>query len=140
MHASGQVVGKQRQVGVLADGAEVAFHLFGTAEGVEGGGCHEGVHAVARRALGLVDHAHGFHVDDAREHRYAAVHHGDGLLQNVVALRVGEEGNLARGSQEEQTVDARVDHAVDGALERLEVELALLGQRNDDGGNDAAKR
>ena len=62
------------------------------------------------------------------------MHHGDGLLQNVVALRVGEEGNLARGSQEEQTVDARVDHAVDGALERLEVELALLGQRNDTGG------
>ena len=41
---------------------------------------------------------------------------------------------------EEQAVNARVDHAVDGALERLEVELALLGQRNDDGGNDAAKR
>ena len=68
------------------------------------------------------------------------MHHGHGLLQHVVALRVGEEGHLARGAEEEQAVDAGFDHAVDGALERLQVELALLGQRDDDRRNYAAER
>ena len=53
-------------------------------------------------------------------HRHAAVHHGDGLLQHVIALRIGEEGHLARRAQEEQAIDAGLDHAVDGAFERLE--------------------
>ena len=140
VHAHGQVVGEQRQVGVFADGAEVTFHLFRAAEGVEGGGGHECVHAVAGRALGLVDHAQRLHVDDACQHRHAAVHHGHGLLQHVIALRIGEEGHLARGAEEEQAVHAGIDHAVDGALECLEVELALLGQRYDDRWDHAAKR
>ena len=139
MHAHRQVVGEQRQVGVLADGAEVALDLLGAAQGVEGRGGHERVDAVALGALGLVDHAQRLHVDDAGEHGHAAVHHGDGLLQHVVALGVGEEGDLAARAEEEQAVHARVDHAVDGALERLEVELAVLVERDDDRGDDAFK-
>ncbi len=68
------------------------------------------------------------------------VHDSHGLLQYVIALRVGEERNLARGAQEEQAVDASVDHAVDGALERLQVKLFLLGQRDDDRGDYAVER
>ena len=67
------------------------------------------------------------------------VNDGHGLLQHVVALGVGEEGDLARGSQEEQAVHASVDHAVDRALERLEVELLLFVQGDYHGGNYAVE-
>ncbi len=59
------------------------------------------------------------------------VHDGHGLLQHMVTLGIGEERDLARGAQEEQAVDAGVDHTVDGALEGLQVKLLLLGQRDD---------
>ena len=140
VHAHGQVVREQRQVSVLADRAEVALGLLGAAQRVERRGRHDGVDAEALGALGLVDHAHGLHVDDAGEHGNALVDDGDRLLQHVVALSVGEEGDLARGAQEEQAVDACGDHAVDGALERLQVQMPICRQRNDYRGDDAAKR
>ena len=134
VHAHGQVVGEQGQIGVLADVAEMTLDLARAAECVKRCGRDERVDAVALRALALVDDAQGLHVDDAGEHGHAMVHDGHGLLQHVVALGVGEEGDFARGSQEEQAVHACVDHAVDGALERLEVELLLFVQGDYHGG------
>ena len=96
VHAHGQVVSEQRQVGVLADVAEVTLDLARAAKRVEWGGCDERVDAVALRALALVNNAQGFHVDDAGEHGHAMVHDGHSLLQHVIALGVGEEGDLAR--------------------------------------------
>ena len=93
------------------------------AQSVERGGCDKAVNAEAGRALCLVDDAQGFHVDDARKHGDAAAGDGDSFLQHVIALCVGQEGDLTRGAKEEQAVDACVDHAVDRASQRLEVEL-----------------
>ena len=101
VHAHGQVVGEQRQVGMLADGAEVTLGLLRAAQGVERGGGDQRVDAEALGTLGLIDHAQGFHVDDAGKHGHAMVHDGHGLLQHMVTLGVGEERNLARGAQEE---------------------------------------
>ena len=99
-------------VGMLADGAEVTLGLLRAAQGVERGGGDQRVDAEALGALGLIDHAQGFHVDDAGKHGHAMVHDGHGLLQHMITLGVGEERNLARGAQEEQAVDA-------GAIIRL---------------------
>ena len=65
------------------------------------------------------------------------MNHGDGLLQHMVALSVGKEGNLARGTQEEQAINTCVNHAVDRALESLKIKRTLSGQRNDHGRNNA---
>ena len=67
------------------------------------------------------------------------MNHGDSLLQHVITLSISEECNLATGAQEEQAVDARINHAVDGALERLKVERALLGQRDDNRGDNTVE-
>ena len=137
MHAHGQVIGEERQLGVLANCAEVTLGLLGATQGVEGSRGDEAVDADSLGTLGLVDDAQGLHVDDAGQDGHAAAHDGDGLLKDVLTLGVGQEGNLAGGAQEEETVDAGINHAVDVAAERLEVKRALGGQRNDYGRNDA---
>ena len=139
MNADRKVICEQGQVGMLANGTEMTLGLLRAAKRVERSGGNERVNAVARRTLRLVDDTQGFHVDDARENRNAAMNHGDGLLQHVITLSIGQKCNLTTGAQEEQAVDARIDHAVDGALERLEVERALLGQRNDNRGDNTVE-
>ena len=57
VHAHGQVVGEQGQIGVLADVAEMALDLARAAECVKRCGRDERVDAVALRALALVDDA-----------------------------------------------------------------------------------
>ena len=107
------------------------------AQGVERGGGHEGVGAQRDGALALLDHALGLGVDDAHQHGHAAVDDAHGLADHLVAALVGGEDDLARGAQEEQAVDARVDHVVDEALERRDVELVVGGVGHDDGRHDA---
>ena len=96
--AHGQVVGEQRELGVLADDAEVALVLLGAAQGVEGSGAHEAVDVVLLGALDLLDHALGLHVDDAGQDGHAVVDDAHGLLQQLEALVVVEEGDLAAGA------------------------------------------
>ena len=74
---------------------------------------------------------------DTGKNGNAAMNHGNGLLQHMVALCVGKEGNLARGAQEEQAINTCVNHAVDRALESLKIKRTLGGQRNDHGRNNA---
>ena len=55
----------------------------------------------------------------------------------MIALSIGEEGHFAARTEEEQAVDPRIDHAVDRTVERLQIELAVGVERNDDGRNNA---
>ncbi len=96
----------------------MAFDLARAAQRVERSGGHQAVYTETFGAFRLVDDAQRFHVDDAGKNGHAAAHDGDGFLQHVIALRIGEEGHRpAAGTEEKQAVDARLDHAVDGALE-----------------------
>ena len=124
---------------MLADDAEVALVFLGAAQGVEGSGAHEAVNIVLLGALDLLDDALGLHVDDACQNGHAVVDDAHGLFQQLEALVVVEEGNLAARAQEEQAVDAAFDHAVDGALEGGHVELAVCVQGHNDRRDDAVE-
>ena len=138
MDAHGDVVGEDRQVELLVENAEVLLDLGHALEGVERAGGNEGVGAEGLGLLALGEHALGLGVDDAHEDGDAVVDDADGLLDDLLTALVGREDDLTGGAQEEQAVDAGVDHAVDEALEGRDVELVVGGVGDDDGGNDAA--
>ena len=137
MNTDRQIVSEQRQIGLLANGTEVTLSFLGATQSVERSGRNKAVNAIARSALGLVDHTQSLHIDDTGKNGDATMNHGNGLLQHVVTLCVGKEGNLARGAQEEQAINTCVNHAVDRALESLKIKRTLGGQRNDHGRNNA---
>ena len=113
------------------------LRLDGTAERIERSGGDEGIGTQRDGALALLDHALGLGVDDAHEHGHAARDDADGLADDLVAALIGGEDDLARGSEEEQAVDAAVDHVVDEPLERGDVELVVGRVGRDDGRDDA---
>ena len=73
----------------------------------------------------MLDHALGLGVDDADQNGNAVVDDTDGLCDNLATALVGGEDDLARGAQEEQAIDAGIDHAVDAALKGGNVELVV---------------
>ena len=77
----------------------------------------------------MLDHALGLGVDDADQNGNAVVDDTDGLCDNLATALVGGEDDLARGAQEEQAIDAGIDHAVDAALKGGNVELGGLRYR-----------
>ena len=139
VNAHGKVIGEQGKVGVLANSAKMTFDFLRAAERVERSRGDKGVDTESGSAFGLIDHAHGLHIDDAREHRHATVDDGDRLLQHMIALRIGEKRHLSARAEEEQSVDACVDHAIDRTVEGLEIEGLLRGKGDDHGRNHAAE-
>ena len=109
MNADRKVICEQGQVGMLANGTEMTLGLLRAAKRVERSGGNERVNAVARRTLRLVDQTTvSMSMMPART-RNAAMNHGNGLLQHVITLSIGQKCNLTTGAQEEQAVDARID-------------------------------
>ena len=138
MDADRDVVGKDREVELLVQDAEVLLDLGHAAEGVEGRGGHEGVGAELLGDLAVLEHALGLGVDDAHQDGHAVVDDADGLGDDLAAALVGGEDDLAGGAEEEQAVDAGVDHVVDEALEGRDVELVVGRVGDDDGRDDAS--
>ena len=66
--------------------------------------------------LRMLDHAVSLRIDAADKHRHAAVDDADSLAHNLLAVLVRREGDLARGAEEEEAMDAGIEHAVDEAL------------------------
>ena len=140
VHAHGDVVGEQRQLGHgLVDEAEVALDLRQAAERVERAGGHDRGRAELLRLLGVLDHTVGLGVDAADEHGHAAVDNLHDGLDDLAAAGVGAERDLAGGAEREQAIDASVDHAVERAREADLVDFAVGGERGDDRGDDPAE-
>ena len=133
------VVGEQRDVDSGGDGAEVGLDLLGVVERVEGARGDDGVHAQAPGPAGLGDDAVRRGVDRPGQDRHAARRRGDGALDDGVALGVGEVGRLAGGAQDEQPVDPSCDQVLDNAVEAIEIDGAVLGERGDERRNDAGE-
>ena len=65
-----------------------------------------------------------------------------GMIKDAIAAgakTLEDEDDLARGSQEEQAIDAGIDHAVDAALKGGNVELVIFGIGNNDGRDNAGE-
>ena len=103
------------------------------AQGVERSSGDQDVGAELLRDATVLEHALGLGIDDADHHRHAMVDDADGLGDDLATTLVGGEHDLARRPQEEQAVDARIDHTVDAALKGDDVELVIRGIGDDDG-------
>ena len=137
--AHGDVVGKDGQVEFLVQDAEVLLDLGHALQGIERAGGDEGIGAQLLGDLAVLDHALGLGVDDADQNGNAVVDDTDGLCDNLATALVGGEDDLARGAQEEQAIDAGIDHAVDAALKGGNVELVVFGIGNNDGRDNAGE-
>ena len=139
MDAYGNVVGEDGQVELLVQDAEVLLDLGHTLKGIERAGGDEGVGAQLLSNLTVLDHAFGLGIDDADQNGHAVVDDANGLGDDLTTALVGRENDLARGTQEEQAVDAGIDHAVDAALKGGNVELVIFGIGNNDGRDNAGE-
>ena len=87
----------------------------------------------------MLNHALGLGIDDADHNGHTVIDDADGLGDDLATALVGGEDDLARRAQEEQAVDASIDHAVDAALKGGNVELMIFGIGNNDGRDNAGK-
>ena len=139
MDAHGDVIGKDGQVEFLVQDAEVLLDLGHALQGIERAGGDKRIGTQLLSDLAVLDHALGLGVDDADQNRHAVVDDAHGLGDNLATALVGGEDDLARGSQEEQAIDAGIDHAVDAALKGGNVELVIFGIGNNDGRDNAGE-
>ena len=137
--AHGDVVSEDGQVEFLVQDAEVLLDLGHALQGIERAGGDEGVGAQLLSNLTVLDHALGLGIDDADQNGHAVVDDTHGLGDDLTTALVGGEDDLARGAQEEQAVDAGIDHAVDAALKGGNVELVVFGIGNNDGRDNAGE-
>ncbi len=124
VHADGDVVGEDRKVELLVEDAEVLLDLGKAAEGIEGTRGNQDIGAELLRTATMLEHALGLGVDYADKHGYRMIDDADRLADDLIAALVGGENDLAGGAEEEQAVDACLNHAVDVALKGSDVELA----------------
>ena len=115
----------------------MALDLGLAAEGVEGGGGHDARRAGVLGAADVLDDPFRLRVDDTRQDGDSPVDDAEGLGEDLVAPRVGGEGDLSRRPGHEEPVDTGVDHAVDVALQGGGVERPVL-ERDGERRNDAA--
>ena len=139
MNAHGNVIGKDGQVEFLVQDAEVLLDLGHTLQGIERAGGDEGIGAQLLSDLAVLDHALGLGIDDADQNRHAVVDDTDGLGDDLATTLIGGEDDLTRRAQEEQAIDAGVDHAVDAALKGDNIELMIFGIGNNDGRDNAGE-
>ena len=92
------------------------------------------------RLPGVFDHPLGLHIDDARDHGNPAGCGADSGLEDFATALVSGEHDLGGGSEEEEAVHSRLNHAVDVALERLNIKRAIGAQWGDDGWDDPGER
>ena len=121
--AHGDVVGEDGQVEFLVQDAEVLLDLGHALQGIERAGGDKRIGAQLLSDLTMLDHALGLGIDDADQNGNAVVDDAHGLGDNLAAALVGGEDDLARGAQEEQAIDAGIDHAVDAALKGGNIKL-----------------
>ena len=139
MNAHGNVIGKDGQVELLVQDAEVLLDLGHALQGIERAGGDEGIGAQLLSDLTVLNHALGLGIDDADQNRHAVIDDAHGLGDDLTATLVGGEDDLARGAQEEQAIDAGIDHAVDAALKGGNIELVVFGIGNNDGRDNAGE-
>lgn len=114
--------------------AEVLLDLGHALQGIERAGGDEGIGTQLLSDLTVLNHALGLGIDDADQDGHAVVDDTNGLGDDLATTLIGGEDDLARGSQEEQAIDAGIDHAVDAALKGDNIELVIFGIGNNDGG------
>ena len=137
--AHGNVVSEDGQVEFLVQDAEVLLDLGHALQGIKRAGGDESVGAQLLGDLTVLDHALGLGIDDADQDGHAVVDDANGLGNDLATALVGGEDDLARGAQEEQAIDAGIDHAVDAALKGGNVELVVFGIGNNDGRDNAGE-
>jgi len=86
--------------------------------------------------LDVFQDALGLGVDDADQERDTAVDDAHGFTLDLCTTLGRREGDLTGGAGDEQTVEAGLDHAVDVAFERRDVEFAVL-ERDGQGRDNA---
>ena len=116
VNADGNVIGKDGQVKLLVQDAEVLLDLGHAAQGVERSSGDQDVGAELLRDATVLEHALGLGIDDADQNRHAVVDDADGLGDDLATTLVGGENDLTRRAQEEQAIDAGIDHAVDNIV------------------------
>ena len=95
VHAHGDVVRPQLQVGVLLEDAEVILDLSLSAQCVEGSGCnHAARTADFLDSLDVLNDALSFGVDDTNQKRDAAVDDANNLTLDLLTTLRGRESNL----------------------------------------------
>ena len=139
MDAHGDVVSEDGQVEFLVQDAEVLLDLGHALQGIERAGGDKRVGTQLLSDLAVLDHALGLGVDDADQNGNAVIDDAHGLGDDLTTTLVGGEDDLARGAQEEQAIDAGIDHAVDAALKGGNVELVVFGIGNNDGRDNAGE-
>ena len=137
--AHGDVVGKDGQVELLMKDAEVLLDLGHALQGIERAGGDKRIGAQLLSDLTVLDHALGLGVDDADQNGNAVIDDAHRLGDDLAATLVGGEDDLARGAQEEQAIDAGIDHAVNAALKGGDIELVVFGIGNNDGRDNAGE-
>ena len=137
--AHGDVIGKDGQVELLVQDAEVLLDLGHALQGIERAGGDEGIGAQLLGDLAVLDHALGLGVDDADQNRHTVIDDAHGLGDDLTTALIGGEDDLARGAQEEQAIDAGIDHTVDAALKGGNIELVIFGIGNNDGRDNAGE-
>ena len=108
-------------------------------QGIERAGSDEGIGAQLLSDLAVFNHALGLGIDDADQDGHTVVDDANGLGDNLTTTLVGGEDDLARGAQEEQAIDAGIDHAVDAALKGGNIKLVIFGIGNNDGRDNAGE-
>ena len=139
VNAHGNVVGEDGQVELLVQDAEMLLNLGHALQGIERAGGDKRIGAQLLSDLTVLDHALGLGVDDADQDGNAVVDDADGLGDDLATTLVGGENDLTRRAQEEQAIDAGVDHAVDATLKGGNVELVVFGIGNNDGRDNAGE-
>ena len=139
VNAHGNVVGEDGQVELLVQDAEMLLNLGHALQGIERAGGDKRIGAQLLSDLTVLDHALGLGVDDADQDGNAVVDDADGLGDDLATTLVGGENDLTRRAQEEQAIDAGIDHAVDAALKGGNVELVVFGIGNNDGRDNAGE-
>ena len=139
VNADGNVIGKDGQVELLVQDAEVLLDLGHALQGIERAGGDKRIGAQLLSDLTVLDHALGLGIDDADQDGHAVVDDTNGLGDDLATTLIGGENDLARRAQEEQAIDAGIDHAVDAALKGGNVELVVFGIGNNDGRDNAGE-
>ena len=137
--ADGNVVGPQLKIGVLLEDAEVLFDLRLAAQCIEGSGCNDAQSSTDFfNCLDVLNNTLSFGIDHTNQQRNAAVDNANNLALDLLTTLGGRECNLTGRAGDEEAVQPRTNHAVDVALQRGNVQLAVLqrdSQRRDNAAN-----
>ena len=139
MNADGNVIGKDGQVKLLVQDAEVLLDLGHALQGIERAGGDKRIGAQLLSDLTVLDHALGLGIDDADQDGHAMVDDTNGLGDDLATTLIGGEKRPRPKSPGRTGHRRRHRSCVDAALKGGNVELVVFGIGNNDGRDNAGE-